>query len=127
VSISIPQRGCSARCCGIKPSASQCYRREVNTPVGKIFINVTQDIRALHCRTKCACCTICLLLVARANAEQRRHQSTDGAGNLVAVKIKIGVTRDCRPSKVIAHTIKKGADRIGGKLWGATLKVNEDC
>ena len=67
-----------------------------------------------------------LCVIAASNTKERRHQSPDGAGHLVAVEIKVGVTLHHWAGEVTLHTVKECADRIGRQGRRATLQVDED-
>ena len=89
--IAIAQRGRAAGRGRVEAGAPQGARWEIDAPVCKILIDVTQDVRALHRGTEGAGGAICRLIFAVAHAENRRHEATHRPRNLVAVEIKIGI------------------------------------
>jgi hypothetical protein len=125
-SITVTERRWTTRSCGVKPDSMERGGGKIDPLIRKILVDVTQDVRALHCRTKGTSSAIGLRRVAGVDAEECRHEATDGASNLVAVEIEIRITLHDWASKITLHAIEECANRIGWEGGSTALKVNED-
>ena len=126
-SITVTERRWTARSCGVKPDSTECGGGKIGPPIRKILVDITQDVRTLHCRTKGTSGAIGLRRFAGAYAEKGCHKATNRARHLVAVEIEICITLYDWSSKITLHAIKECADRIGWEGGSSALKVNEDC
>jgi hypothetical protein len=91
-SIAVTERRWAAGSCGVKPDSTECGGGKIDPPIRKILVDITQDVRALHRRTKGTSGAIGLRRIAGVHAEECRHEATDGASNLIAVEIEICIT-----------------------------------
>ena len=83
--ITITQRGRAFRRSWVKPAALQCGACDVDPPVCKIFVNVAQDIGALHGGAERARGAIGGIAMRLGDTEQCGHHAANGASDLVAV------------------------------------------
>jgi hypothetical protein len=125
-SITVTKRRWATCSCRVEPNPSERCGRKIDSPIRKILVDITQDVRALHRRTKGTSGAIGLRRIAGVHAEECRHEATDGASNLIAVEIKIRISLRERASEVARHAIKECSDRIGWERGSSALQVNED-